>query len=137
MGNVSRMDSAVIGPLVVHIWHIVELIMGGSYPFDARTFAFHFYLNACDMVTAKGDKTCLSKFPHLANYVETVLQKMFQHYAAEVRKFGLEFGCGNRELFGQEIGVSGIVNSCCFLLNVRSVHQGLKCFVFYRYGWDF
>ena len=126
MDSDSRMCSAAADTLEESHWQIVEFIMRGSYPFDARTFAFHFYLNACDVVAAKGDSRCQSKFTDLANYVETVLQTMFQHYGITVEG-SRKFGCANSELFGQEFAVSRTYKQ---LLSSDNKYQCANAFCF-------
>lgn len=125
------MDSVrAIDALIEHSWHITEHIMRNSYGLDVKTSAFHLYLNVCGMVTAPGDSRCLSKLPHLANYVERVIEKSLQHFNCEfgsVRKFG----GGDLKLFGHELGVSWLQVLSPI---VSSDSKNLCAVYFYRYG---
>ena len=105
----DKMNSGpgAISALVKHSWHITNHITTGSYPLDVKTSAFHFYLNVCGVVTATGDQTCLSQLPYLANCVERVVQTLLQHFGGDFRLNG-KFGSGSPNLFGHELGVSGL-----------------------------
>lgn len=126
--TVSKLNSEphAIGALVEHSWRIMEHIMRNSYALDVNTFALHFYLNVCGMVTALGDSRCLSKLPHLANYVERVIRKLLQHCNCAYGSIH-KFGGGDPKLFGHEFGVSGLQVLSPI---VRSDHQKFMCCLF-------
>lgn len=102
--NLSASHSGV-GALAQHGWIITECIMKSYHEIQVKLIAVHFYLNVCGFVTAQGVDSCMSALPILAEYVEKVIQRVFQSFGNSLRQ-SEKFGCDISGLIDKELNVS-------------------------------
>ena len=102
--NLSASHSGV-GALAQHGWIFTERIMNSNNGIQVKLTAVHFYLNVCGFDAAQGVDSCMSTLPILSEYVEKVIQRVFQSFGNTLRQ-SEKFGCDISDLIDRELMVS-------------------------------